>query len=121
MAEITITTPSSDDASDMGIREWPQTLKRGEWEEFSEEGQLLVRYILDGTGTLDVEDSEAAKRSIKVKPGTLVEVSGEAILSWKAEGEVIVLTPGFEEGGTFLGVAVAVIILFGTLLAGVGS
>ena len=68
-----------------------------------------------------MQKDKAAKRSIKVNPGTLVEVSGEAILSWKAEGEVIVLTPGFEEGGTFLGVAFAVIILFGALLAGVGS
>jgi hypothetical protein len=121
MADVSITTPSSDAAVQMGIREWPQQLKKGSWDETSAEGQTLVRYVLDGEGILEIEAAESPKRTTNLTPGTLVEVSGDASLSWRAEGEMIILTPGFEEGGKFLGVAVAVIIIFGALVAGVGS
>ena len=122
MADVSIRTPSSDAAAQMGIREWPQQLKKGAWEESSSEGQTLVRYVLDGTGSLEVMDVESSTTSTtKLSPGTLVEISGEASLSWNSDGDMIILTPGFEEGGTFLAVAAGVVVLFGALLAGVGS
>ena len=60
------------------------------------------------------------------RPGLLVQVAGPAILCWKNEGaakgeEVIVLTPGFEEGGALAGVAIGLVLLCGALIAGVGS
>jgi hypothetical protein len=122
MADISVTTPSSDAAAERGIREWSQQLKKGSWEETSSEGQTLIRYVLDGNGVLEIDSAESSrKRTTNLTPGTLVEVSGDASLSWSAEGEMIILTPGFEEGGKLLGVAAAAIVIFGALLAGVGS
>jgi hypothetical protein len=126
MADISVTTPSSDAAAEMGIPEWSQQLKEGSWEETSSEGQTLIRYVLDGNGVLEIDTAESSpKRTTNLTPGTLVEVSGDASLSWSAEGEMIILTeiiltPGFEEGNKSLGVAAAAILIFGALLAGVG-
>jgi hypothetical protein len=127
MVDISVTTPSSDAAAEMGIPEWSQQLKEGSWEETSSEGQTLVRYVLDGNGVLEIDtaDHKYPKRTTNLTPGTLVEVSGDASLSWSAEGEMIILTeiiltPGFEEGNKSLAYAVAAILIFGALLAGVG-
>jgi hypothetical protein len=56
-----------------------------------------------------------------VGPGALLEVSGPASLVWEAKSEMIVLTPGFEEGGKLIGVALALVVMCGALVAGVGS
>ena len=122
MADISVTTPSPDAAAEIGIRDWPQQAKKGTWDETSAEGQTLVRYVLDGKGTLEIEDmTDSSKQTTNVAPGTLIEISGGANLSWTSDQEMIILTPGFEEGGTLLIVAAAVVILFGALIAGVGS
>ena len=112
MAEIKITNPSQDEAADMGIRDWPGQLKKGTWEENSGNGQTLVRYVLDGTGSLEIESiGDSSKSSKKLSPGTLVEVTGESVLSWQADEEMLLLTPGFEEGGKFLAVLAGLVAL----------
>ena len=134
MVDISITNPSPDDAADMGIRDWPQQVKKGYWEERCTEGEPpLVRYVLDGTGTLDISTSSYDTTSMKktsqiLSPGTLIEISnvdeGESVnLLWQAnEGEdMIILTPGFEQGGIFIGAIVAMILTFVALIAGVGQ
>ena len=120
---VQVTAPSPDEAAEMGIRDWPQQLKKGVWDEIVAEDRTVIRYVLDGTGSVEIIAGESeATQTAKVGPGTLVEVTGKASLSWKIDtNEMIILTPGFEEGGTLLAVAVAVIGIFGALLAGVGS
>jgi hypothetical protein len=121
MAVVSVTTPSPDAAADLGIRDWPQQLKKGSWSEASDPGQTLVRYVLDGTGTVEIESNQSSKSSV-LGPGTLIEVTGEAHLSWEASSsEMILLTPGFEERGKLLGVAALMVIVCGALIAGVGS
>lgn len=117
MADISVSSPSPDEAADMGIRDWPQQLRKGSWEETSNEGQALVRYVLDGTGVIEIESGVSPKTTSKISPGSLVAVSGEATLSWRADGEMIILTPGFEEGGKFLGVVAVMLLVFGVLLS----
>ena len=122
MTDVSVTTPSPDAAADIGIRDWPQQLKTGSWIDASRPGQT-VRYVLDGTGTVEiVTNNDSTAKSYAVGPGTLIEVTGEAKLSWEASSsEMILLTPGFEEGGKLLGVAALMVIVCGALIAGVGS
>jgi hypothetical protein len=123
MTDVSVTTPSPDAAADMGIRDWPQQLKKGSWTDASGPGQMLVRYVLDGTGTVEIVTiHDSITKLSTVGPGTLIEVTGEAKLSWEASSsEMILLTPGFEEGGKLLGVAALMVIVCGALIAGVGS
>merc|ERR1719491_880769 len=121
-ASVKVTKPSSDAVAEMGMTEWPQQTKTASFEETSAFGEIMVRYVLAGSGSLDIREratNEAAaivrKRKEKVEPGTLVEVSGEASLTWNVDDEMIILTPGFEEGGKFLAVAAIFIILLGFL------
>jgi hypothetical protein len=81
------------------------------------DGKTLVRYVLDGKGTVTINDDQKKN----VGPGALLEVSGPASLVWEAKSEMIVLTPGFEEGGKLIGVALALVAMCGALVAGVGS
>lgn len=112
-----ISFPSVSDAAEMGIREWPQQTKSGSWEGLSKDGDILVRYVLDGKGTLKIEENGKQTWS-KLQPGTLIEVKGEALLSWTAaSAEMIILTPTFEEGGVFFAVAAIVTMTFIALLA----
>ena len=72
---VKISTPSPDDAADMGIRDWPQQLKKaGSWSETVDEDQTLVRYVLDGTGAVNVVDENGQDEKTAVGPGSLVEV-----------------------------------------------
>jgi hypothetical protein len=123
MANVKISTPSPDEAAQMGIRDWPQQFKKqGEWTEFVAADTTVVRYILDGTGSLKSTDEDGANtQTTPLAPGTLVEVTGSASLQFSAVEDMLVLTPGFEEGGLLLGVAALVIVLFGGLLVTGGS
>ena len=123
MAQISITSPSPDEAADMGIRDWPQQSKQGSWVDSQDNDDgTLVRYILDGSGSVTIEDADdGSTKTAKVSTGTLIEVIGKATIFWESPNEMIVLTPGFEEGGKLIGVAIAMLVLFGALLAGVGS
>jgi hypothetical protein len=124
---VDIQTPSSEEAASMGIREWPQQVKsKGmSWSEEVTTDRNVVRYILDGRGTLSVVDPRKvdvdSSVSTNVEPGTLIQVQGPATLHWMALDEMIVLTPGFEEGGLFASVIVAVLALFGALMVGTTS
>jgi hypothetical protein len=79
--------------------------------------------VLDGTGTVEiVTNNDSITKSSTIGPGALIEVTGEAKLSWESSSsEMILLTPGFEEGGKLLGVAALMVIVCGALIAGVGS
>lgn len=81
------------------------------------EGQTLVRYVLDGKGSLTTDEGQR----VSVNPGSLIEVTGPGSMSWETSSEMLVLTPGFEEGGKLAGVALALVVLCGALIAGVGS
>jgi hypothetical protein len=128
MAKIDIQTPSPEDAASMGIRDWPQQVKSGAWSEFVAEDKTVIRYVLDGTGSVDIVDEDIAEtKFVTIGPGTLIEVTGPVTLKWMVNNnnnnnqDMILLTPGFEENGLFAGVAVAVIALFGFLVVGTGS
>ena len=119
MANIDFQSPSPEEAADMGIRDWPQQFKTENWSEFVAEDATLIRYILSGTGSVEITDEDLAfTRSKEVGPGSLLQVTGPATLKWTVNDELIVLTPGFEQGGLLAGVAAAVIVLFGALIAG---
>lgn len=116
-AATKVSTPSPDEAAAIGIREWPQQTKSGTWQE---RGRNLIRYVLDGEGFLSYDD----KRT-KVGPGTLVEVDNEdeeeSELIWECTTpSMIILTPGYEEGGKLLAVGLALAVLSIALVAGVG-
>lgn len=119
MATVEFKTPSQEEAESMGIREWPQQAKsKGSFVESSKEGQTLVRYVLDGQGSVKIQDNEDQSQTISMQPGSLLEVTGEATLSWDVTtNEMILLTPGFEQVGKFAGVVVALVVLLGALVA----
>mmetsp|Transcript_19220 Transcript_19220/g.28985 ORF Transcript_19220/g.28985 Transcript_19220/m.28985 type:complete len:162 (-) Transcript_19220:75-560(-) len=109
---VKLSTPSPERAAEMGIREWPQQLKSGSWSEEVSDGQNLVRYVLDGTGDIEIKEKDGKSKVSTVGPGALLEVSDQATLMWRVNsGEMIVLTPGYEQAGLFLGVAVSLILL----------
>lgn len=109
------TMPSQEESVDLGIREWPQQTKSSSWDEEAKEGQTLVRYVLQGSGSVTV-NGQAAK---KFMTGMLMEVDGPASLQWnKDDGEdVILLTPGFENGGLFAGALIGFVAMVGALVA----
>ena len=146
---VDLQTPSPEEATALGIREWPQQVKsKGtSWSESVEPDRTVLRYILDGTGTVEIHPSlvqeeettttrmtrttrrttsspprtpTAVRLVVKVQTGNLIQVQGPATLHWTAQEEIILLTPGFEEGGLFVSVLVAVLVLFGTLI-GMGT
>eukprot|EP00970_Alexandrium_tamarense_P007786 scaffold1486_cov186-Alexandrium_tamarense.AAC.8 len=127
---VQITYPTSEDAASMGIRDWPQQFKSKPWSESISEGQIATRYILNGKGRVTINyfnqftGEEEWRRDERVYPGTLVEVDGEATLSWVVDDEregMIVLTPGFEEGGKFALVLGLLIVFCAGLFAGGGG
>ena len=121
MADIQISTPTSAEAASLGVREWPQQLKSGDWTEEATEGSTLTRYILDGNGVVTISSAEGKSQQSIVKPGTLVEVTGKASLQWSTPEEIIVLTPGYEESGLLIAVALSLFVLTIGLISGVGS
>lgn len=123
LAKIRITTPSSDTAVELGIREWPQQVQQGEWSEFVPSETTVIRYVLEGMGKLEIVDEDQAKvQTTALAPGTLIAVTGTASLQWSTQDndkDMILLTPNYEQGGLLIGVVVSVIALFGALLFGV--
>ena len=143
---VDLQTPSPEEAAALGIREWPQQVKsKGtSWSESVEPDRTVLRYILDGRGTVEIhpplvqEEETTTTRTIrsttssppptptavrlvvKVQTGNLIQVQGPVTLHWTAQEEIILLTPGFEEGGLFVSVLVTVLVLFGTLI-GMGT
>ena len=127
--QVEITFPSQDDAVAMGIRDWPQQFHSKSWSESVAEGLLVSRYVLNGTGriTVDYYDENDDRQRIsgqRVYAGTLVEVDGEANIFWEVEDPdegMIILTPGYEEGGKLLLVGGALAVFCAGLVIGSGN
>eukprot|EP01083_Nonionella_stella_P019693 54687_1 len=98
---VEITFPTPEAAASMGMRDWPQQFHSTTWSDSVSEGSIATRYVLDGKGrvTIDYYDDDGVMQRIKsqrVYTGTLVEVDGEANLTWEVDDEkegMIVLTP----------------------------
>jgi hypothetical protein len=119
---ISTSTPSQSESEALGIREWPQQAKkRGTFSESCGDGQTLVRYILEGTATVNVQTTTAenVSQSAKLSVGTLMEVQGPCQVDWDVTSEeLILLTPGFEQGGSFAAVLGLLVLVCGVLLSG---
>ena len=130
------TNPTQEQSVELGIRDWPQQSKsQSTWEEVVKDGETLTRYILQGNGDVTITSDEkggsssssssssSSGKAKKFTTGVLIEVSGPASLNWVNRGseDVIILTPGYEQGGLFLGAAATLVVLCGALIAGVGS
>jgi len=125
-ADMTITTPTPDEAADMGARDWPQQTRSAPgWSESVPDDAVVTRYILSGRGTVSstAGDGRGGSPRRNIGPGTLVEITGPADVDWTVEAgeEMIVLTPGYEEAGLLLGVAGAFVVLCGVLVATAGG
>lgn len=126
---VEISFPTPDDAAAMGVRDWPQMFRSESWTDAVPEGGIASRYVLDGTGRLTVDyydDFGERKRmnARRVYPGTLVEVDGEATLLWEVDDAregMVILTPGYEEGGTLLLVGGLLAVFCAGLLVGSGG
>ena len=120
-ANMDITTPTPDEAAEMGARDWPQQFKKSDWSETVPDDKTVTRYILSGQGTVSSTDANIQKR--RIGPGTLLEITGPANVEWSVNDgdEMIVLTPGYEEAGLLLGVAGAFVVLCGVLVATAGG
>ena len=98
-----------------------RTCKSGDWTEQVKDGNTITRYILDGTGTVSISSDNDSTQLSAVGPGTLVEVTGRASLQWSTREEIIVLTPGYEEGRLLLTVALTLIAMTILLISGAGG
>lgn len=79
------------------------------------------------TVTLYTNDGFTPKVEIpeeyRVVPGNLVEVMGPCQLEWQTDenAEMVVLTPGYEQGSMLAAVGAIFIVICGALIAGVGQ
>eukprot|EP00566_Odontella_aurita_P022405 CAMPEP_0113551314 /NCGR_PEP_ID=MMETSP0015_2-20120614/14458_1 /TAXON_ID=2838 /ORGANISM="Odontella" /LENGTH=139 /DNA_ID=CAMNT_0000452197 /DNA_START=192 /DNA_END=608 /DNA_ORIENTATION=- /assembly_acc=CAM_ASM_000160 len=80
-SRVEVKSPTPDEAAEMGTRDWPQQLKRGSWSENIGGGKSAVRYVLDGTGTVESFSDDGQLKS-QVGPGSLVEATGPIVLEW---------------------------------------
>jgi hypothetical protein len=118
MSSYKLSTPSQDESVALGIREWPQQVKSGSWSENVRKSETLTRYVLEGTGIVIII-TEYDRKTINISTGSLLEVTGPTSLEWKAgTAEMIILTPGYEEGGKFVFVAAMLFLLTGALVSG---
>ena len=108
-----------------GAREWPQQVKQGKWSETVDSGKLVARYILDGRGSVAVTlytNDGASKNKEPVYhelvPGSFLEAMGPATLEWEADDQILLLTPGYEQGSLFAAVAALFVVLCGALITG---
>ena len=107
---------------ELGIREWSQQTKSEE----AKEGQTLIRYILQGSGTVAVTVAGSVgnnNQPKKFNTGMLLEVEGPVLLEWNINkddegGDVIILTPGYENTSLFVGAIVGFVAMVGALSGG---
>lgn len=121
---VEVKIPSQADAVTLGARDWPQQLKTGSWSERVDNNVLAARYILDGTGSIQVtlydeagNMKTARPSSHKLVPGSFVEAMGPATIDWTVDDQMIVLTPGYEQGSLFAAVAALFVVLCGVLIS----
>ena len=114
---FTLSQPSQAEAEEMGIREWPQSSATSELIDECADGAL--RYVLEGTGTVCVENGGGDP--VAVAPNSLVRVGdGGATLRWVPDDELLLLTPEYK-GPNLLPVAAGIFVLFAALLAVAGG
>jgi len=130
------TMPSQQESVELGIRDWPQQTKSSSWSEEAKEGQTLIRYILQGSGTVTVtvtglaagsgsggNSNSNSNQPKKFNTGMLLEVEGPVSLEWNINkddaegGDVIILTPGYENTSLFVGAIVGFVAMVGALVA----
>ena len=91
---ITLTQPTQAECEQMGVRDWPDTVVKVYKEEEVAKG--AIRYVLEGTGTVNLPDGE----SVPVGVGSLVKVTAEdgVALRWVPDdGEMLLLTPEYRD------------------------
>lgn len=103
----------------------------GRWTERFDTGQVAARYILEGAGmvmvTLYENDGFTPKVGIpeeyRVVPGNLVEAMGPCMIEWQTDedAEMVILTPGYEQGSLLAAVGALFVVICGALIAGVGQ
>ena len=99
-AGLELSTPTQARLEEMGCRDWPQTSKRGPFEDECAAGAL--RYVLEGRGRVRARTgSEPATtdEEQEVEVGSLLEVSEACTLSWLPEAgceEMVILTPEYK-------------------------
>jgi hypothetical protein len=99
-AGLELSTPTQAQLEEMGCRDWPQTSKRGPFEDECAAGAL--RYVLEGRGRVRARTgSEPAStdEEQEVEVGSLLEVSETCTLSWLPEAgceEMVILTPEYK-------------------------
>eukprot|EP00978_Attheya_sp_CCMP212_P034608 scaffold145776_cov40-Attheya_sp.AAC.1 len=126
---VEVKFPNQEEAVALGAREWPQQVKRGIWSERVANGVPAARYVLDGTGSIAVtllgDDGMTPKTNIPTThmlvPGSLIEAMGPATIDWNVDEEMIVLTPGYEQGNLLAVVAATLVVLTALLVSGVGQ
>ena len=120
---VTTSTPSQEECEALGVREWPQQIKKGGWTEEAAPDVELVRYILEGKGTLVVTDDDTTnQKQQSLQPGTMVTVTGPATLKWQASTkDMILLTPSYEQGGLLVVVGGGLVVLMAALIAATSS
>jgi hypothetical protein len=125
--EISFPTPAA--AVELGIRDWPQQFHSSAWTESIIEGGIATRYILDGNGRLSITyynnndpgGQSQTMNNVRIYPGTLIEVNGEATLQWTVDDAkvgMIVLTPTYEEGEKLALVGAALMVFCAGLIIG---
>ena len=123
---VTTSTPSQAECEALGVREWPQQIKKGAWTEEVAPDAELVRYVLEGQGTLVVTDDDTTdpkqQQQQSLQPGTMVTVTGPATLEWQASTkDMILLTPSYEQGGLLVAVGAGLVVLMAALIAATSS
>ena len=90
-------------------------------QETVDEDQIFVRYVLDGTGAVNVVVQNGKRRQdcgqTWLSGGS---VTGQATLEWQGMEDMIILTPGYEQPGMLIGAAALLLIVtvVGTSLVG---
>ena len=99
-ATYKVSTPSQGRAVELGVREWPQQVRRGSWtESLGPNDDAVARYVLSGS----VRVEEEGGKSDILDEGSLLEATGPAQLRYRVlTDEAIILTPTYEEGGNYL-------------------
>ena len=99
-AGLELSTPTQASLEEMGVRDWPQTSKRGPFEDECAAGAL--RYILEGRGRVRARvgsEPGSADEEQEVSVGSLLQVSEACTLSWLPEAdceEIVLLTPEYK-------------------------
>lgn len=127
-SSVEVKCPNQKEAVALGARQWPQQAKSGTWSERIAAGSTAARYVLMGTGSLDVTLLDEQNNNLpktdeptthKLVPGSLVEAMGPAVLEWTVDDneEMVFLTPGYENFSLFAAVGAIFVVLCGVLVS----